>query len=293
MREMASVRKRSYISVTMNLPSSQAGQTLRGQHAALPGARIWYVDTGGDGVPVVLLHANTGTVQSWTGQIDAFHAAGYRVIAFDRRGWGKSEIVAQTGPQPGTVAQDLDALMSHLKVAKFHLVGIAGGGFVALDYAHWRPERLLKLVVCASNGQFSEPQMQEFYARIAVPGLTGQSEVRSLLEVGVSYRAENPEGLALFQQMEHNARQPGAPAQPLRTPNTFAKVAEIQLRTLVLMGGADLLAPPALMRTWARHLPHKDFASIPDAGHSINWERPHEFNELVLNFLASSSRRHS
>ena len=274
----------------MTSPSNDPDRPRHGRHASLPGARIWYVDTGGDGVPVVLLHANTGTVQSWKGQIDAFHAAGYRVIAFDRRGWGKSMIDPETGPQPGTVSQDLDALMAHLKVPKFHLVGIAGGGFVALDYAHWRPERLLKLVISASNGQFSEPEMQQFYARIAIPGLTGQPEVRSLLEVGVSYRAENPEGHALFQQMEHHSRQPGAPAQPLRTPNTFAKISEVQTRTLVLMGGADLLAPPALMRTWARHLPHKDFASIPDAGHSINWERPQEFNELVLNFLAPPSR---
>jgi pimeloyl-ACP methyl ester carboxylesterase len=85
--------------------------------------------------------------------------------------------------------------------------------------------------------------------------------------------------------MEHAARQPDAPAQPLRTPNTFAKVATITPQTLVLMGGADLLAPPALMRTWASHLPNTRFTEIGDAGHSINWERPEAFNRLVLEFL--------
>ena len=175
--------------------------------------------------------------------------------------------------------------VTRLYVIEFVLVGIAGGGFAALDYAAWQPQRLEKLVIAGSNGQFSEPEMQDFYARIAVPGLTGRIEVRPFLEVGVAYRAEDPEGFARFIAMEHAARQEGAPAQPLRTPNTFAKVATIRTPTLVLMGGADLLAPPALMRTWSRHLPDVRYAEIGDAGHSINWERPEAFNRHMLGFL--------
>ena len=262
---------------------------VTGQHAHLPGARIWYVDTGGAGDVVVLLHANTGTVWAWEQQITAFHAAGLRVIAFDRRGWGHSLIEPDTGPQPGTIAEDLDALMSYLGIDRFHLVGIAGGGFAALDYAAWRPEKLRKLVVCASNGQFNEPEMQALSAHIAIPGLTGVPALRSFLEVGVAYRAENPEGWAHFQAMEHQAQQVGAPAQPMRTPNTYNKVSTIRTPALVLMGGADLLAPPALMRTWARHLPRVEMGCIADAGHAVNWERPTEFNTWVLNFLLSIS----
>lgn len=256
-----------------------------GRHAHLPGVRLWYVDTGGSGPVVVLLHANTSTVRSWDRQLVAFHQAGLRAIAFDRRGWGQSQADPATGAQPGSIAEDLEALAAHLGLGQFALVGIAGGGFAALDYAAWQPQRLEKLVIAGSNGQFSEPQMQDFYARIAVPGLTGRLEVRPYLEVGVAYRSENPEGFARFIAMEHSARQPDAPAQPLRTPNTFAKVATIRTPTLVLMGGADLLAPPALMRTWAAHLPGARFAEIGDAGHSINWERPDAFNALVLAFL--------
>ena len=261
--------------------------TLQGRHADLPGVRLWYVDTGGEGIPVVLLHANTGTVQSWAPQLEALAKAGYRAIAFDRRGWGHSMADTSTGLQPGSVAEDLGALADTLHLGTFHLVGIAGGGFAALDYAAWQPRRLRKLVVAGSNGQFSEPEMQTFYARIAVPGLTGHAEVRPYLEVGVAYRAEDPDGFASFIEMERSARQPGAPAQALRTPNTFAKVATIRVPTLVLMGGADLLAPPALMRAWARYLGCVQFAEIPDAGHSINWERPDQFNELMLEFLGS------
>jgi pimeloyl-ACP methyl ester carboxylesterase len=257
-----------------------------GTHAVLPGVRLWYTDTGGDGVPLVLLHANTGTVAAWQYQVPAFVAAGYRVIAFDRRGWGRSMADAATGPQPGSVAEDLHALVAHLQLPAFHLLGIAGGGFVALDYAAWQPGRLRSLLVCASNGQFQEPEMAAFSQRIDAPGM-GEPERRVYREVGVAYRAADPDGLARFVAMEHAARQPGAPAQPLRTPNTFAKMATITLPTLVMTGGADMLAPPALMRAWARHIGPAQYVHVPDAGHSINWEQPAVFNDLVLRFLAA------
>jgi pimeloyl-ACP methyl ester carboxylesterase len=55
----------------------------RGSFADLPGVRLWFTDTGGSGQPIVLLHAATGTTESWAPQIEAFAKAGYRVVAFD------------------------------------------------------------------------------------------------------------------------------------------------------------------------------------------------------------------
>ncbi|MBO0752968.1 MAG: alpha/beta hydrolase, partial [Bradyrhizobiaceae bacterium] len=92
-----------------------------GRFADLPGVKLWFTDTGGDGVPIVLLHANTGTSDSWDSQRTIFALKGYRVIAFDRRGWGKSVADYATGLQPGSVAGDLDALADHLKLPPFHL----------------------------------------------------------------------------------------------------------------------------------------------------------------------------
>jgi pimeloyl-ACP methyl ester carboxylesterase len=106
---------------------------VTGAHADLPGVKLWFIDTGGAGSPVVLLHPNSGTSAIWDNQIAALAQAGYRAIAFDRRGWGKSTPDPSTGPQPGSVTGDLDALVAHLKLDKFHLLGTAGGGFIALD----------------------------------------------------------------------------------------------------------------------------------------------------------------
>lgn len=252
-------------------------------YAALPGVKLWFSDTGGSGVPFVLLHANTGNSEIWQNQVSAFARAGYRVIAFDRRGWGKSLPDPASGPQPGTIAGDLDALAEHLKLDKFHLLGVAGGGFAALDYAAWRPERLRSLVIGASTGQISDPEIANFAARIEIPGLRQLPPV--YLEVSPSYRGANLEGTKRWRDIEEHSRQAGAPNQPLRTPNTFAKIATITTPTLAIAADADLLAPPALMRVWAVHIKDHEWAVVPDAGHAMAWERPDLFNELALGFV--------
>lgn len=261
------------------LPSAARAADSR---AELPGVSLAYTDTGGSGAAVILVHALTGTKASWEAQLQAFSQAGFRVIAFDRRGWGQSTAVPATGDQPGTVAGDVDALATHLGLGKFHLVGIAGGGFAALDYAAWHPERLRSLVVAASTGSIDEPEIKTFSKRIEIPGVVWPSVA---LEVGPSYIGENPEGLARWQAIEEHARQQGAPSQPLRTPNTFAKIGAIETPMLIMAGDADLLAPPGLMRIWAARIKHHEWTQVPEAGHSIAWERPGIFNAQVVDFL--------
>src|ERR1700722_8661052 len=95
------------------LPSQNAASAqpvVREGYVTVPGARIFYRDTGGGGVPVILLHAATGSSRVWEYQIPVFAAGGYRVIAFDRRGWGRTEINSAES-QPGSAADDLRALL--------------------------------------------------------------------------------------------------------------------------------------------------------------------------------------
>src|SRR3984957_11829571 len=156
-------------------PALAAENSQSGACAELPGVKLWFTDSGGSGVPSVLLHSNTGTSLVWENQIHDFAKAGYRVIAFDRRGWGKSVANPASGPQPGSIAGDLDALADYLKLARFHLLGVAGGGFAALDYAAWHPERLRSLVVGASTGQVSD--IADVIARIEIPEIRKQPVV--------------------------------------------------------------------------------------------------------------------
>src|SRR5262245_32383682 len=117
------------------MPSASAPSYPAGAYADVPGARLYYIDTGSGGEPVVFMHAATGSSQSWEHQIPAFTAAGYRLTAFDRRGRGRTEIVPESGPQPGTGADDLLALLDVLALDRIHLVGTAAGAFAALDFA--------------------------------------------------------------------------------------------------------------------------------------------------------------
>ncbi|WP_296560817.1 alpha/beta fold hydrolase [Pigmentiphaga sp.] len=258
-----------------------------GHYAELPGVKLWYTDSGGSGTPLILMHANTGTSETWPEQIGAFAAAGYRVIAFDRRGWGKSMAEPASGEQPGSVSGDLDALIGHLKLDKVFLVGVAGGGFSALDYAAWRPGRVRAMVVAASSARLdAEPEMKALTARIDMPGRRKLPVV--YMEVSPAYRSADPAGTELWMHHEEHARQKGAADQPLRTANTYAKLESITAPTLVVAGGADLIAPPGLMRVWASHVKGSEFKVIGDAGHAVSWEQPHAFNAAVLDFL----RRH-
>jgi pimeloyl-ACP methyl ester carboxylesterase len=249
--------------------------------------KLWFVATGGDGAPIVLLHPNTGTVAIWEPQILAFAQAGYRVIAFDRRGFGRSVADPATGPQPGSIAEDLHALVDHLKLDSFHLLGVAGGGFVALDYAAWHPERLRSLIVGGTTGGFDDREIADLIARIAIPEIRKQSA--HYRELSASYRGADPKGTRRWIEIDERSRQPGTAFQPpLRTPNTLAKVAAISTPALVIAAGADLLAPSSLMRLWAAHLKNHEWAVIHDAGHAMAWEQPGAFNDMVLDFV----RRH-
>jgi len=272
----------AFASVAVSLLAQQTPPATRAL-ASVPGVRLWFTDTGGTGEPIVLMHAITGTSESWAAQSDAFSRAGYRVIAFDRRGWGQSQTDAATGPQPGTAADDLHALADYLSLGRFHLVGVAGGGFVSLDYAAAHPERLSSLVIAASTGSVSDKEIQDVIARIEIPGI--RSLPGHFREVGASYRGTNPDGTKRWLEIEEHARQAGAPNQPLRSPNTYAKLATITTRTLVVAADADLLAPPGLMKLWARHVKGAQWTTVPDAGHSIAWEQPEIFNDVVLKFL--------
>ncbi len=256
---------------------------LTTHYAELPGVRLHFVDTGGDGETIALLHANTGTLAAWAPQIDAFASAGYRVIAFDRRGWGASLADPASGVQPATVADDLDALATHLGLPPFHLVGVAGGAFCGLDFAAWRPHRLRSLVAAASSAQLTEPEIEALRRRIEFAGFRDLPAHHR--ELSASYRGGDPFGVQRWIEIDHGSRQPGAPVQPLRTPNTYAKLAMIATPTLVIAGCADAVSPPSMMRLWAAHLPNAQFSMIAEAGHAISWEQPDAFNALVLEFV--------
>ena len=273
--------------LALALQPPAAAPPFREAFADLPGVRLCYRDSGGDGVPVVLLHAATGSSRVWEYQVPSFAAAGFRVIAFDRRGFG-STTVAPGGVQPGTAADDLQALMDHLRIDRFHLVGTAAGGFAAIDYALSFPQRLRSLVLANTIGGVQDESYLALGRRIRPPEFNAlPADVR---ELGPAYRAANPGGTRRWMELERANRAPGTPppAQTMKHQLTFALVSTIRTPTLVLTGGADLYAPPPVMQMFVERIKGAESVVIPEAGHSAYWEQPDAFNSAVLDFI----RRH-
>jgi pimeloyl-ACP methyl ester carboxylesterase len=251
--------------------------------ATVPGARLWYWDTGGDGEPLVLCHPASQSSQIWLYQQPVFAKAGYRVIAYSRRGVCRSE----RGADAGTLVGDLAALLDHLGVRRAHVLGAAAGGITAMGFAVAHPERVISLVLAGTIVSPDEEEWRTLYARL---GLAAVRKVVStdFLELGPSYRALKPEGVARFADLEHAAKANGVMQQPLGVKVDWAAMRRVQSPVLLLTGEADLYAPPPLQNMIAPHLPRHELATLREVGHAPYWEAPDEFNRLVLDFL----RRH-
>jgi pimeloyl-ACP methyl ester carboxylesterase len=250
----------------------------------LPGVRLTYADSSGRGVPIVFVHAATGSSRVWEYQVPAFTSAGFRVVTYDRRGFGRST-VDTGGPQPGTGADDLLALVDHLDFDRFHLVGTAAGGIVALDFAVSFPQRLRSLVIANSIGGVQDEDYLELGRRLRPPQFNAlPPDVR---ELGPSYRAANPSGTARWLELERASRPEGTPPPPqtFRNRLTFSLLQTIAVPTLLLTGDADLYAPPAVLRLFSARIKNSEPVIVPEVGHSTYWEQPEVFNQKVLQFI--------
>lgn len=252
-------------------------------YADLPGVHLWYTDSGGASAPVVFTHPASGTSESWEQQLPAFTAAGYRCIALDRRGWGRSTPDPKA-EQPGHSSDDLIALADHLKLDRFHIVSTGGGCASGVDYTLLHPERVRSLTVSDCTATVQDPEYNEVVKRLQAKEIMELPV--ALRELSPTYRGTNPAGFARYMELERTGHQQGAPGQRPRTRVTFALLEKLNVPVLLLFGTADLFTPPVLARELVHHIPHAELALIPEAGHAAFWEEPQEFNRIVLAFIA-------
>ena len=124
-------------------------------------------DTGGTGRPVVLIHGWPLSSASWNDQIPVLQAAGYRVVAYDRRGFGQSDKPAH-GFDYDTLAEDLDGVLSELDLHDVTLVGFSmGGGEVARSITKHGVDRIHSVVFASAVPPYlmqTEQQRQQALA---------------------------------------------------------------------------------------------------------------------------------
>ena len=248
----------------------------------LPAGKVFYRDSGGAGTPMVFLHAASGNSMLWEQQIPAFTAAGYRFIAVDHR-------AAARGSNSTAL---IDAVLAKLKIERCHLLGTAAGGGAALQYALAHREKLLSLIVANSIGFVLDSDYLDMSNRLRPAPLFNQLPLE-LRELGPSYRAANPAGVARWLALSAN-QQASTGAQVKEGGNvevTWAKLEALKIPTLLLTGDADLYTPPSVLRMFAARMPHAESAVIAETGHSSYWESPEAFNRTVLDFLRKHDER--
>jgi pimeloyl-ACP methyl ester carboxylesterase len=246
------------------------------------GANLWYWDTGGLGHPVILLHAGTQSAAGWGYQQPVLVQAGYRVIAYSRRGYYRSD--AGDAENPGIGSDDLHCLVQHLNLDKVHLVSAAQGGFFAIDYTLAYPDKVRSLAVISSYMGITEADYAVVNARLRPPFFAALPH--DFQELSPSYRAGDPEGHAAWLALAHQAI-PGKRITPKRPqPLTWARLESIKHPAMLMTGDSDLYTPPSLLRMQAQHLPHAEVHIVHEAGHSPYWEQPAVFNQILLAFLA-------
>jgi pimeloyl-ACP methyl ester carboxylesterase len=254
--------------------------------APLADTRLWYWDTGGEGTPVVLLHPASGSGLIWSYQQPALAKAGHRVIAYSRRSYYNSDPVIKG--RPGIGSADLQNLIEFLGLTKFHLVGSAAGGSIAVDYALSHPERLLSLTIADNSAGVRDGEIVNASNSIRAKGFDDMAvEFR---ELGPSYRAANPEGAKLWTELAHKAVTGGDFRQMTANEITTAKIEGMKVPTLLITGDADLITPPSIMRLVARHIPGSEIVIAPESGHSTYWEQPDLFNRSLSGFFAKHAK---
>jgi pimeloyl-ACP methyl ester carboxylesterase len=250
--------------------------------ANLPGARLWYWDTGGTGRPVILFHAATQSAGGWVYQQPVLAKAGYRAVAWSRRGYFGSDPADPAAPGYG--ADDLHDLMKYLGLDTADLVATAHGGFFALDFALSFPARVRTLTIVSSLMGITDADFAAATARLRPPSF--EEMPVEFRELSPSYRAGNPDGLAAWLALERQAIPGPRVRQTVKHPLTWARLETIRAPTLLITGESDLYVPPSLLRMQASHMPHAEVRTIPEAGHSPYWEQPRAFNRMLLRFLA-------
>lgn len=254
------------------------------------GARLYCLDSGGTGAPLMLAHPHSGSAVVWAPQFMALARAGFRVVAWSRRGHAGT-VVEDPDDKQDRTQDDINALADALGFRTFHALGSAAGGGIMLDYTISNPGRIDHLIVACAICNIAEPEYQASCDRLRPPAFSDLP--LELRELGPEFRAREPEGTARWLALAKAARPDAALGHrwpPPPAPRTrWSALESIRRPVHWIAGGADLIAPPAIMRQLQAHVPHSRLEVIENAGHSAHWEEPDAFNDRVIGCLRRMS----
>lgn len=286
------------------------------RHAELPGGPVHYVDFGGRGPLVVLVHGLGASHATWLPVGDALTAYG-RVLAVDLAGFGFTPL----GHRSAAVSANqrlLDALLRHVDGGPATLVGNSMGGVVSLLQATARPESVAGVVLVNPGlarpaGTVLDPRVETMFGRWLLPGLGERALAQRWRRLAPEDLVAETLGLccvdrsrvptetvdALVHVATHVRSAPGsrrAYLEALRSllpllgsPRRFAALcAAVSQPTLLVHGEDDLLVPVASARAVAAARTDWDVAYLPGVGHCPQLEAAEQFTQVVGDWLSTA-----
>ena len=262
--------------------------------------RLHIEDSGGSGRPVVLIHGWPLSAQAWEPQVAVLEAAGYRVVVYDRRGFGRSDKPA-SGYSYNMLADDLQRVLEQCGLQDVTLVGFSmGGGEVARYIARHGESRLRSVVFAAAvtpylmktadnpGGPLKPEKAQQMKAALEQDRSAFfdqfSRDFYSALGVLQVTEAQRAEVIALcFQSDQHAAL---ACMEAFGTTDFREDLKKVTVPTLVIHGEADAIVPieGAGQRT-QRAVPHSQLVRVSGAPHGLNVSHAQAFNDALLSFL--------
>ena len=262
--------------------------------AFVNGITINYELEGEGPETVVLVNGLADDLATWEAQVPALLDAGLRVLRFDNRGIGASDKPA--GPYTSRLlADDAKALVDHLGLNGFHLVGVSMGGMIVQEYALAYPDDVKSLTLActyAAPGPFCS-RMFALWADVAREmGVPTVMRDVGLWAFTVPFFEERPDEAAEFDAAMAELTMPVeaylSQLNVIQTHDTTERLAQLTAPTLVLAGEEDILIPVLLSRRLHEAVPGSRWATVP-GGHACLWETPEPFNTTLIDFVRAHS----
>ncbi|GAB3719389.1 alpha/beta fold hydrolase [Nocardiopsis oceani] len=262
-----------------------------------------YYEDQGNGRPVVLIHGYPLDGRSWERQTTALLNAGYRVIAYDRRGFGQSSHPSD-GYDYDTFAADLRTVLESLDLEDAVLVGFSmGTGEIARYLGAYGSERVSKAVFLGSLQPYllkTDDNPGGAAPRDFFEDIVAQVEADRYAHLTGFfhdfYNLDENLGDRISEEAVRNSWNTGsgmgavaAAACPLTWITDFREdIPDIDVPTLIVHGTDDRTLPiDATARRFTELLPSAEYVEIPGAPHGLLWTHADRVNELILGFLGT------